>query len=173
MGRVLLSPRDLGTLELIVRRPQTDEREILTEGELSPEGGLVGDNWKARGSMGAPVSPEQVERQITIMNSRLIDLLTGDRRFWSLAGDQLYMDLDLSRANLPPGTRLAVGSAILEITNAPHAGCKKFSARFGLEALKFISEPSRKDLRLRGIYARVVQPGLIRVGDRVQKLFSL
>jgi len=170
LDHILLSPREIGTLQLIVRRPRGDEREVLTEGDLSPQDGLVGDNWKTRNSMGAPVSPEQFDRQITMMNSRLIDLLAGDREFWPLAGDQLYIDLDLSAANLPPGTRLAVGDAVLEVTAALHSGCRKFSARFGLEALKFLSDPSHKDLRLRGIYARVVQPGFICVGDWVQKL---
>lgn len=169
---VCRAPRQTGTLELIVRRPHGDAREVLQEGQLSPQDGLVGDNWKRRGSMGAPVSPGQVERQITIMNSRLIDLLAGDRQRWALAGDQLFVDLDLSESNLPPGTRLAVGSAILEITAAPHSGCKKFAARFGLEALQLLSNPSHKGLRLRGIYARVVQAGIIHAGDQVQKLAS-
>ena len=164
------SPREVGTLELIVRRPRGDAREVLDEGELSPRDGLLGDNWKMRGNMGAPVSPGQVERQITLINSRLIDLLAGDRQFWPLAGDQLYVDLDLSVDNLPPGTRLEMGTSILEITGPPHAGCRKFSARFGLDALQFISNPSRKDLRLRGIYARVLQPGTIHQGDVVRKL---
>ena len=169
MDFVHRSPHDKGTLEMIVQRPQENAREVCDAGELSLDDGLVGDNWKPRGSKAMPDSSAHPDRQITIMNSRLIGLLARDRKYWPLAGDQLYVDLDLSAGNLPPGTRLSIGSAVIEVTASPHTGCSKFSARFGAEALRFISVPERKELHLRGIYAKVVQPGVIRVGDLVRK----
>ena len=170
LAHILQSPRDTGTLDLIVRRPRVDEREMLEQGELSLSEGLVGDNWKPRGSKAMPDGSAHPDRQITLMNSRLIGLLARDKESWALAGDQLFVDLDLSLENLPPGTQLAMGSAVLEVTSSPHTGCSKFSSRFGLEALKFISAPEHKDLRLRGIYAKVVQPGTIKIGDTVSKI---
>jgi len=163
------SPREAGVLELIVRRPQTDVREILDEAELDLETGLVGDNWSARGSGSTADGSADPERQLTIMNARVIALVSQEKERWPLAGDQLFIDLDLSTANVPPGTRLALGSAVIEVTTPPHTGCSKFSSRFGLEALKFISSPEGKRLQLRGVNAKVVQPGLIRVGDMARK----
>ena len=156
------SPRDNGVLNLIVRRPREDEREVLETGELDMEKGLVGDDWLA--DDGNP------EAQIAIMNSRIIELLAQDRDRWKLAGDQLYIDLDLRDENLPAGTRLEIGSAILEITPKPHNGCKKFVERFGLDAMKFVNSPVGKHYHLRGIYAKVVQSGTIRQGDAVRKV---
>ena len=165
-ARVLQSPRDGGVLQMIVRRPRHEERETLQQAELSITEGLVGDVW----SQGHAVLPET---QLTLTNARLIDLLSGgESQFWPLAGDQLYVDMDLSEENLPPGTRLSVGSAILEISKKPHTGCKKFMSRFGLQALEFISAPERKPFHLRGLNARVIQPGNIRVGDMMRKLSS-
>ena len=131
---VRAAPRDEGTVELIVRRPAVDEREVVDEAELDLEEGLVGDNWRARGRSGGR-RPANPDAQITVMSSRAIALAAGDRDRWALAGDQLYLDLDLSGDNLPPGTRLEVGSAVIEVTAEPHTGCKKFAARFGLETL--------------------------------------
>jgi len=170
LPHVLMSPREAGTLEMIVRRPGVEEREVVQEAELSLEEGLVGDNWGQRGSPSMPDHSSDPERQLTLINSRLIDMLAGSRALAALAGDQLHLDLDLSDDNLPPGTRLRIGGAVIEVTQPPHTGCKKFSTRFGLEALKFISEPSRKGLHLRGLNAKVVQPGTIRAGDAVHKL---
>jgi MOSC domain-containing protein YiiM len=164
------SPKDNGTLDLIVRRPQSGVREVLTEGQLDVTEGLVGDNWKTRGSSLTADGLAHPEMQLNIMNSRVIDLIAQEKERWQLAGDQLFLDLDLSLQNLPPGTRLALGSAVVEITPVPHTGCKKFVARFGSDAMKFVNAPANKALRLRGINARVVQPGVIRIGDRATKI---
>lgn len=159
------SPADGGTLLMIVRRPDIEERELPEEGTLDVDVGLVGDNWKARGSTRTPDGRANPEAQITIMNSRLLTLVAQSEERWPLAGDQLVIDMDLSMANLPPGTRLSIGSAVVEITAKPHTGCGKFEDRFGRDALRFISTPLGRDLRLRGVNTRVVQSGTIRVGD--------
>ncbi|CAN5228812.1 MOSC domain-containing protein [soil metagenome] len=164
LPEVIESPKDNGILHLIVRRPREDEREVLEKGELDTEKGLVGDNWIEYGEK------PFFEAQIAIMNSRIIDLLAQDKIRWQLAGDQLYIDLNLSDENLPHGTRIAIGSAILEITQQPHTGCRKFVERFGLEAMKFVNSPIGKQFHLRGIYAKVVQSGTIRQGDNVRKI---
>ena len=164
------SPKDVGVLQLIVRRPQTDEREILEKGQLDLLEGLVGDGWRTRGSSRTPDGSSHPDMQLTLMNSRLIALVAQDKDRWQLAGDQLFVDLDLSAENLPPGTRLAVGSAVVKVTAQPHTGCEKFAARFGRDAAKFVNSPVGKQLHLRGINARVVQPGVIRVGDGVSKI---
>jgi hypothetical protein len=164
------SPKDNGTLMMIVRRPQEDEREIVDEGELDPLHGLLGDNWKTRGSGHTPDGSVNTNTQITIMNARTIALLAQDEERWSLAGDQLYIDMDLSTDNLPPGTRLAIGSAVIEVSPEPHTGCKKFSSRFGVEAMKFVNSSEGKQLRLRGINTKVIRAGRIRIGDIVRKI---
>lgn len=170
LDHIRRSPSDLGVLELIVRRPEREQREVLTEGRLDLAEGLVGDNWRARGSSRTADGTAHPAMQLNIMNARAIALIAQDRDRWQLAGDQLYIDLDLSAANLPPGTRLAIGAAVVEVTDQPHTGCKKFVARFGLNAMKFVNSPVGRELCLRGINARVVQPGLIRAGDAVRKL---
>ncbi|MBD2433979.1 MULTISPECIES: MOSC domain-containing protein [Fischerella] len=167
LDEIRQSPKDKGVLELIVRRPQNGEREVLEEGELDLLEGLVGDNWRTRGSSRTSDGSSHPDMQLNIMNSRVIALVAQDKNRWQLAGDQLFIDMDLSAENLPPGIQLAVGSAVIEVTNQPHNGCKKFVARFGLDAMKFVNSPVGKQLRLRGINAKVVQPGVIRVGDLV------
>jgi hypothetical protein len=164
------SPKDRGVLELIVRRPRTEEREILEEAHLDPSEGLVGDNWKTRGSSHTPDGSANPDAQLTIMNSRLIALLAQHKERWSLAGDQLFIDLDLSTDNLPPGTRLAFNSAVIEVTGEPHTGCKKFLQRFGVDAVKLVNSALGRQLNLRGINARIVQAGVVRVGEAVEKL---
>ena len=159
------SPADQGVLELIVRRPATGQRELVEEARLDLEEGLVGDNWRSRGSGATEDGSAHPEMQLNIMNARVAALVAQDRDRWPLAGDQLYLDLDLSTDNLPPGTRLALGTAVIEVTAIPHTGCKKFVERFGLDAMKFVNSGVGRELNLRGINARVVEAGMIRVGD--------
>lgn len=169
MDLIRQSPRDNGVLKMIVRRPTVDEREILNEGELSLEEGLVGDTWKERFNRHSPDGSANPDAQITIMNARAVDLLAQSEDRWALAGDQLYVDLELSDENLPAGTRLAIGSAVLEVTAVPHTGCAKFAERYGTDATKFVNSPEGKRLHLRGINTRVVRPGTVRAGDVVRK----
>ncbi len=170
LDHIRQAPRDTGTLALIVRRPAVEEREVLATGVLDVSEGLVGDNWRTRGSSRTADGSAHPEMQLNIINARLVALIAPDAARRPLAGDQLHVDLDLSAENLPPGTRLAIGSAIVEVTAQPHTGCNKFKARFGADALKFVNSPVGKELHLRGINARVVQGGQIAVGDAVRKL---
>ena len=172
LAEIRRAPTDGGTLQLIVRRPAVEEREIIEEGRLDVTEGLVGDNWHSRGSASTADGSAHPEMQINLMNARAAQLVAQDKERWHLAGDQLYVDFDLSDANLPPGTRLAIGEAILEVTAVPHNGCKKFVARFGLDAMKFVNSPVGKELHLRGINAKVIQNGTIRVGDSVNKVMG-
>jgi MOSC domain-containing protein YiiM len=158
------APTDDGVVELIVRRPAVGQRELLEECELDPASGLVGDSWSTRGTRPNPAM------QLTLMNARATALVAGDRGRWPLAGDQLYVDLALGEASLPPGTRLAVGTAIVEVTDVPHRGCGKFTQRFGVAARDFVNSDEGVELNLRGINARVVQAGVVRRGDRVRKV---
>ena len=169
MEHIRQSPKDQGTLQMMVRRPSVDEREVLHEGELNTAEGLAGDTWKVRVSVHSKDGLANPNKQITIMNARTIALLAQSEEHWPLAGDQLYVDMDLSDDNLPPGTQLAIGSAILEVSPDPHTGCQKFSSRFGVEALKFVNSPEGKQLHLRGINTKVIQAGTIRVGDVVNR----
>ena len=164
------SPADGGTLLKIVRRPDVDKREVLTEGMLDVDDGLAGDTWKDRGSASTPDGSANPEAQVTIINSRALDLMAQSEDRWQLSGDQLVIDIDMSMENLPVGTRLSIGSAVIEISEKPHTGCVKFSDRFGKDALRFVSTPLGRDMRLRGVNTRVVQSGTIRAGDTVQKV---
>lgn len=167
------SPSDEGIVELIVRRPAVDERDLLDEAEIDAEFGIAGDTWRARGSRHTPDGSAEPGRQLTLMNSRAIALFAGDDRArWAEAGDQLFVDLNLSDANLPTGTQLQLGTAVIEITAEPHNGCAKFAARFGQDAARFVNSPAGKELHLRGVNARVVQPGTVRAGDRITKVTS-
>jgi hypothetical protein len=165
LDEIRRAPRDQGTLRLIVRRPEVNAREVLEEGHLDPAHGLVGDTWGTRGSSRSRSGSAHSDMQLNIMNARAIALVAQSTDRWALAGDQLYIDLDLSADNLPPGTRLGLGSAVIEITEQPHTGCGKFASRFGEDAVKFVNSPEGKKLRLRGLNAKVVAPGVIRVGD--------
>jgi hypothetical protein len=164
------SPKNEGVLELIVRRPRVGEREVLQEGTLDVADGLVGDTWSTRGSSRSKDGLAHPDMQLNVMNSRVIALVAQERERWHLAGDQLFVDLDLSGENLPPGTRLALGSAVIEVTLQPHTGCQKFLSRFGVDAMTFVNSPLGRQLNLRGINAKVVLPGVIRVRDAAKKL---
>jgi hypothetical protein len=170
LAAVRASPPDGGTVELIVRRPAVGEREVVDRGTLDGEDGLVGDTWQARGSRHTDDGSAEVDRQLTLMNDRFARLIAGgDDERRTLAGDQLYVDLDLSVDNLPPGSRLELGDAVIEITDKPHTGCAKFSGRFGVDALRFVNAPTGTSLRLRGVNARVVRGGTVKAGDEIRK----
>jgi hypothetical protein len=166
---VIGAPRDTGTVELVVCRPSVGERRVLDTAELEPGRGLVGDNYVERGSTRTPDGLADPLAELNVMSSRALRAVAGaDRERWQLAGDQLIVDFDLSADNLPAGTRLRVGTAVIEVTTKPHTGCAKFSARFGTDAARWVN--SRKDLRLRGICAIVVAPGTVSPGDAIVKL---
>ena len=169
LDEIRRSPKDAGVVNLIVRRVEREEREILTEGQLDPVVGLVGDNWRSRGSSSRVDGSANPDAQLTIMNSRAIALFAQHEDRWQLAGDQLFIDIDLSVENLPPGTQLEIGTAVVEVSALPHTGCKKFVARYGMDAMLFVNSPLGKELRLRGVNTRVVQPGVVRVGDVARK----
>ncbi len=170
LEHILASPTEDGVINMIVRRPATDEREVCETGELDEQQGLVGDNWAERGSSRTDDGSAHPDMQLNIMNSRVVQLVSTSEERWPLAGDQIFVDMDLSKQNLPAGTRLRLGTAIIEVTAEPHAGCRKFVDRFGLEAMKFVNSRRGKQLCLRGINARVVQPGRFSVGDTARRL---
>jgi tRNA (Thr-GGU) A37 N-methylase len=169
LAEVRRSPADHGVLAMIVSRPAVGEREVIAQGELDPAVGLVGDNWLERGSRSTPDGSAELDAQLNIMNIRCARLVAGDDARVPLAGDQLFVDLDLSPANLPPGTRLQIGSAVIEVTAKPHTGCAKFTRRFGLAAHRWVNGATGTRERLRGICATVVVAGRIGVGDTVTK----
>jgi MOSC domain-containing protein YiiM len=143
---------------------------VLTEATLNTVDGLVGDTWSTRGSRQTEDGSPHPDRQLTVMNARVAAFVARREDRWALAGDQLYVDLDLRVANLPPGTRLSVGTAVIEITAESHTGCKKFNERFGREALRFVNSPEGRAQRLRGVNTNVVEAGQVRVGDTIRKL---
>jgi MOSC domain-containing protein YiiM len=164
------APKNGGVLELIVRRPSVGEREVLQQAELDPAVGLVGDSWSRRRSRRSADGGPHPEMQLNIMSARVVALVAQERERWPLAGDQLFVDMDLSASNLPAGTRLQLGTAVIQVTAEPHTGCGKFTERFGVDAQKFVNAPEHEDLHLRGINAKVVRQGAIRVGDRLTKI---
>lgn len=167
LAHIQAAPADLGRVELIVRRPAVDERELLEEAVLDRDAGLVGDRWAARDR---EMTPVYLSSQLTVISTRVLQAIEPDSLRWPLAGDQLYVDLDLSEANLPARSRLAIGNAVIEISETPHTGCAKFSSRFGSEALRWINSPTGRAHRMRGLNARVVEPGTVRTGDAIRRV---
>jgi hypothetical protein len=167
---VRTAPKDGAAIELIVRRPAVDEREVLAEATLDPVLGLVGDDWVRRGSDKTPDGSSDLESQLTIMNTRVLAAFEPDRSRWPLAGDQIYVEMDLGKTNLPVGTRLAIGDAEVVVTAKPHLGCGKFAGWFGAESRAWLASPDGLDLRMRGVYVRILRGGTIRTGDTIRKL---
>lgn len=167
LDEILTAPKDVGPIEMIVRRPNVDEREIVESAELTTGEGLVGDDWINRVDENG--QPDRAT-QLTLMNSRVTDAVAVSRDRWPLAGDQVYVDMDISVENLPPGSRLRVGDAILEISEIPHTGCNKFASRFGKEALRFANVGIGKENRFRGANAIVAESGTVRTGDKITKI---
>ncbi len=171
LADILDAPADAGTIAMLVRRPALLEREQLDAGRLDTDSGLVGDTWSVRPSRRTPDGSPHPGMQLTLMGTRVADAITGgDRDRWALAGDQVFVDLDLSEDNLPVGTRLQVGQALVEVSDQPHTGCAKFGQRFGADALRFISTPQARTARLRGVNVAVVASGAVAVGDTVVRL---
>ena len=163
LERVREAPKEAGVLDLIIARPAVDQRVELAQAELGVDQGLLADRW-------GQGSKSNLKSQLTVVNSRAVQLVAGDRSRWCLAGDQLYVDFDLSGENIPPGTRLAIGEAIIEVSDTPHLGCEKFAARYGSAARILVNSPEGIALNLRGINTRVVKGGVVRVGDTVRKV---
>jgi MOSC domain-containing protein YiiM len=170
LDHIRASPADHGKLEMIVIRPVTNERRVLERCEISAAGGVHGDSWANDCWMKLDDGRPDPQVQICMMNARVIDLIAGSRDRWALAGDNLFVDFDMTCDNLQPGDRLSIGPAMVEISEQPHNGCKKFVSRYGKDALSFVNSPQGKQMRLRGIYAKVIEPGTIRVGDMMKKL---
>ena len=168
LAEIKASPNDQGRLEMIVIRPATDQRRMLESCQLTRARGCEGDHWYQR-CLDAGKTPDP-QTQLTLINARCAELVSGDRERWPLAGDQLFVDLNLSEANLGVGARLAIGDVVVEITAEPHTGCSKFAARFGVDALKFVNMGEGAQLKLRGIYAMVVTEGEVHRGDEIRKL---
>ncbi len=164
------APGSTGTIELIVRRPGEDAREVLDVAEINDAEGVAGDTWNQRGSPSSADGGLHPDAQITIMSARAAAAVIGPVERWPLAGDQIYADLDISHETLPAGAQLSLGDAILEVTAKPHRGCAKFAARFGRDALRFVNTGEGRDLRMRGVNCRVIQPGTVRPGDPVTRL---
>lgn len=164
------SPKDGGMLDLIVCCSQNGKLEEFDQAALDPVMGLVGDDRQQRRNHTALDDKTHPDRQLSIMNSRVIALIADHPERWKLCDDQLYFDMDLSVDNLPAGTQLSIGSAIIEVTSVSHRGGEKFAANFGVDAMHFVDSELGKQLNLRGINAKVVKPGTICVGDSATKL---
>jgi MOSC domain-containing protein YiiM len=143
---------------------------MLDSCALSRAGGVHGDNWALGCWKTTDDGRPHPDVQVCIMNSRCIAAIAGEKENWAPAGDNLFLDLDLTRENLPTGQRLAIGTAVIEVTAEPHNGCQNFVNRYGRDATVFVNTGEGRRLRLRGIYARVVEDGQVAVGDAVRKV---
>lgn len=170
LSSVLDSPKDQGTVEMIVVRPFKNQRKTLIHVLFSPEAGVTGDNWKTQCWKKLNDGQSDPDVQVAIMNARMIDMLTDDKAHWPLAGDQLFVDFDLSVTNLSPGDQLQIGDAVLQITAEPHRGCSKFKQRFGELAMHCVNSAQGDAHRLRGIYAKIISAGNVSVGDVIHKI---
>ena len=170
LPHVQASPTDYGKLDAIIIRPTENERRSLERCQLSPDGGVHGDSWAHGCWLSLENGAPHPDVQIAIINSRTIELLASSKERWSLAGDNLYVDLDLSRANLKTGDLLRLGECLIEITDQAHNGCRKFAERYGKDAVAFVNSAAGKELRLRGVYAKVIEAGEIQVGDVISKV---
>lgn len=155
-------PRDSGRLALIVARPADGVRDELASARVTPGSGVPGDRWQR-------ATPDVPRMQLAVMRRDIAELLANGQPI-SHAGDNLFVDFDLSSESLPTGSKLRVGDAVFEVTPEPHDGCHKFQARFGAAALRFISARDKRDDHLRGVYWMVIQAGTIRVGDTIERL---
>ena len=170
LAHIRASPKEEGRLEAIIARPAPGERRDLASSEISLAGGVHGDHWaKGCWKTTADGKPDP-DVQICMMNARCIELIAQERSNWPPAGDNFFIDMDLTPGNMPPGTRLGIGSAIIEVTGIAHNGCASFIERYGRDACVFVNTGEGERLRLRGIYARVVRDGRVSVGDKVKKL---
>ena len=167
LGGIRDAPVEAGVVELIVVRPAVGERDVVNEMRLDVDDGPVGDSWLVRGNRHAPDGSADPQAQLTVVNGRAASAFAGDVSRWPLAGDQLYVDFDLSIEHLPPGTALAIGDAEIVVSEKVHTGCAKFSARFGTDALRWVSTPEGRAVRLRGMNARITKSGTVRVGDPI------
>src|SRR3954468_19368945 len=170
LDHVLASPHDRGTVALVVARPAVGARVVLDEAKLDPALGLVGDSWVGRFSRHTRDGSPNPVMQLTLMNARAAALVAHTEDRWPLAGDQLYVDFELGAGNIPAGTQLRVGTAVVEITDEPHTGCAKFAERFGMDAVRFVNSPVGREHNLRGVNARVITGGVVRPGDEVRKV---
>jgi hypothetical protein len=168
VGHVRAAPQEAGKIEHLVRRPQPFEREVVQELTFSVRDGVVGDCWSTKPSSKTPDGSPHKGKQVTLMNARVIALIAGEREHWSVSGDQIHVDLDLSKRNLPVGTRLRVGTAILEVSDAPHIGSEKFQERFGKDALRFLSTKEGLERRMRGMNCFVLHGGTVRKGEAIR-----
>jgi MOSC domain-containing protein YiiM len=170
LDSVRAAPPEGGHVELIVLRTGPGQRSVVTQAAIDVDDGVVGDSWRTRGSTSRPDGSAEPDAQVTIMSTRVLAAIEPDRSRWPLAGDQLLVDADLSVQNLPAGTRIAVGEAVLEVSGKPHTGCSQFRERFGSDALRWVNSPVGRELRMRGVNLRVISGGTVRVGDELRRI---
>jgi hypothetical protein len=170
LAEISQAPKNHGNIELLVIRPVQYERKVVNEITMHPITGCEGDIWHSKKTSSTPDGKPNPERQVTLINSRVLALLEGAKDTWPKAGDQVYVDMDLSKENLPAGTDLSLGSAIIRVSAQPHNGCKKFAERYGIDATRFVNSSLGKAKSLRGINCYIVKEGIVKMGDTVSIL---